>query len=150
MGIKGQSILFKSIPNSYTYQHQQPSKPFTRYINIVIHATLNSTDFHSTAIMVALKTVFFTLASVIAVNADWHVSFTFADGGQVTAHGFLNSGCVNFGKTNSDIKTLYFENNINTDTLELYHQQGCKALAYTAGPGSSNVPDQRYFSYRVY
>jgi len=110
----------------------------------------DSTDFHSTVKMVAMKTVFFTLASVIAVNADWHISFTFADGGQVTAHGFRNSGCVNFSKTNSDIKTLYFENNINTDTLELYHQQNCKALAYTAGPGSSNVPDQRYFSYRVY
>ena len=100
--------------------------------------------------MVALKTVFYTLTSVIAVNADWHVSFTFADGGQVTAHGFLNSGCVNFSKTNSDIKTLYFDNNINTDTIKLYHQKGCKALAYTAGPGSSNIPDHKYFSYKVY
>jgi hypothetical protein len=100
--------------------------------------------------MVAVKTVLFTLASVMAVNADWHVSFNFADGGQVTAHGFVNSDCVNFSKTNSDITTLYFDKNINTDTLKLYHQRNCKSLAYTAGPGSSNVPDQRYLSYKVY
>ncbi|KAF8149338.1 hypothetical protein B0H34DRAFT_182028 [Crassisporium funariophilum] len=100
--------------------------------------------------MVALNTILLTLASVIAVNADWHVSFTFADGGQIEAHGFVNSGCVNLSKTNSDIISVYFEDNINSDTLELYHEQGCRALAYTAGPGSSNVPDHRYFSYKVY
>ena len=111
---------------------------------------LNSTDFRPTAIMVSIKTVFFTLASVIAVNADWRLSFTYADGGQVTAHGFVNSGCVNFSKTNSNMITLYFEKNINTDTLKLYNKKDCKDLAYTAGPGSSNVPDHKYYSYKVY
>ena len=72
--------------------------------------------------MVALKALFFTLASVIAVNADWHISFTYADGGQIESHGFVNSGCVNFSKTNSAIVTVFFDNNINTDTLELVAQ----------------------------
>ena len=115
-----------------------------------MESVFDSTDFHPTVKMVALKAVFFTLASVIAVNADWHVSFTYADGGQITAHGFVNSGCVNFSKTNSAITTLYFDNNINTDTLQLYKKKDCKDLAYTAGPGSSNVPDHKYYSYRVY
>ena len=101
--------------------------------------------------MVALKAVFFTLAaSVIAVNADWHISFTYADGGQIESHGFFNSGCVNFSKTNSEIITVFFDNNINTDTLELYVGADCRDLAYTAGPGSSNVPDKKYISYKVY
>lgn len=103
--------------------------------------------------MVAIKALLVTLATtVLAANADldWHVSFTFEDGKQVTASGFRNSGCVNFGKTDSDIATIYFDSNINSDTVELYHQQGCRALAYTAGPGSSNVPNERYFSYQVY
>jgi hypothetical protein len=38
--------------------------------------------------MVTFKTIFFTLASVIVVNADWRISFTYADGGQIEAHGF--------------------------------------------------------------
>ena len=111
---------------------------------------VDSTDLHPTVIMVALKTVLFTLASVIAVNADWHVSFTYADDGQVTAHGFTNSGCVNLSKTDSKMITLYFDNNINTDTLKLYTQKNCKDLAYTAGPGASNVPNRKYLSYKVY
>jgi len=52
------------------------------------------------------------------VNADWHISIslTYADGGQIEFHVYLNLGCVNFSKTNSEIITTF----INTDTLELY------------------------------
>ena len=100
--------------------------------------------------MVAFKTVLLTLASVVAVNADWHISFTYADGDQIEANGFFNLGCVNFNKTNSEITTIYFDNNIDTDTLKLYIGTDCRDLAYTAGPGSSNVPEQEYLSYRVY
>jgi hypothetical protein len=39
-------------------------------------------------IIVALKTVLFTLNSATAVNVDWQISFTYADGGQIEFHGF--------------------------------------------------------------
>lgn len=95
--------------------------------------------------MIVVKSLLITLAAtVLAVNADWHVSFTYADGGQIEAHGFVNSGCVDLTKTDSDIVTVYFEDNINSDTLELYGSKGCNDLKYTASAGSSNVPDRRY------
>ncbi|KAF9462515.1 hypothetical protein BDZ94DRAFT_721113 [Collybia nuda] len=101
--------------------------------------------------MVAIKSIAFALATtVLAVNADWHLSFTYEDGGQVTSSGFLNSGCVDLSKTDSNIITIYFENNINSDTVELYANNGCDNKKYTAGPGSSDVPNARYLSYKVY
>jgi hypothetical protein len=100
--------------------------------------------------MVAIKTILFTLASVIAVNADWQVSFTYADGGQVENHGFVNSDCVNFSQDQLRHRHTLLRTTINADTLELYGGADCRDLAYTAGPGSSNVPDKKYLSYKVY
>ncbi|KAF9527242.1 hypothetical protein CPB83DRAFT_856613 [Crepidotus variabilis] len=86
----------------------------------------------------------------MAVKADWQASFTYADGGQITAHGFVNSGCVNLFKTDSQIVTVFLEGNINVDTIELFNSRDCNGLAYTGGTGSSNPPDGFYPSYQVY
>lgn len=61
-----------------------------RYISIVIDGRTRTN--YPTGIMVALKTLFFTLTSVIAVKADWHISFTYADSGQIESHGLFKSG----------------------------------------------------------
>ena len=87
-------------------------------------------------IMVALKIVLFALTGAIATVRA--VRFT--------PMVFLKFGCVHFTQTNSGTITVFFFNN-NTDTLELY--VGARS-GYTAGSGSSNVPDNKYASYKVY
>jgi len=89
--------------------------------------------------IIALKVILFTLASIIAVNTDWQVSFTYADGSQTAAKGFLNSGCVNFGK--SDLRDNFVKN-IDTHTLELYSGVDCQdSIGLYSGSRIFQYPD---------
>lgn len=84
-------------------------------------------------------------------NADWKLSITYANGKQITAHGFRNSGCEVLAVSDSPVATFYLEGNINVDTVAFYTDTMCRNGEYKRGTGSTNVnPDQYFKAYKTW
>lgn len=103
--------------------------------------------FGSIATTISLLTI---LPATIVTGAGWHMDVNYSDGATIKLHGHTNSGCKKFKKTGAEITSVSFDTSLLADTFVLYSDGDCKEEVYKGKKGNNNVPNDRYFSYKVY
>ena len=94
------------------------------------------------------------LATLLAATTSaWELTVYKNDGGHVTTHGRLNSGCVTYDfDMRSAVNRAVFSGSTFADTFELYREANCAGkVAYREGQGEHKVTPARVIrSYKVY